>query len=520
MSARIQRSLLTREQLSNIARLLVMQPKQRYVPSNNFYARQNTKDPIKMFEVDTATDEVIVPYTFYRGISSGQPNSNKTYPRVPYEFRGELYEAQQPVADDAMNQLNTYGTTTLNLYTAFGKTVVGSYLASKLNMLTLVLYTSTILEPQWKSTFEQFTDARIWVVGQDPPEGGAHVILCMDTRFSKMPKEYVDQIGTVIYDEAHEFCTPTRAKCFLGVQPKYIISATATLKREDGMHDIIQSVCGTHSVVKISRKPFNVYKYITGIDIQVKKNVRGTTDWTKYCNDLCDDEDRNIMILDIVRKNPEHKILILTWRKDHVDFLHDCLVKMNVSADKMAGNKKTYNDSRVLVGTISKIGTGFDEKAACDDFNGVRINMLILVGSMRSVQLLEQVAGRCFRADFPQIICFVDASSISENHWRIARRWFISRNGEIYETKTTRASKLESPDDNSNNSCNSGKEEADNASLSASHLATVQQKLKIKIVESPTNKPEVQNNVKSSDEQNSITVNGQLELLKYKRVIK
>jgi superfamily II DNA or RNA helicase len=477
MSARIKRNLLTKAQLGNIARLLVMQPKQRYMPSNNFYARQNTKEPIKLFEVDTDTDEVIVPYTFYRGISTGQPNADKRFPQVPYNFKGELYESQQSIADDAMDQLNTHGTTTLNLYTAFGKTVLGAYLASKLNMLTLVLYTSTILEPQWKNTFEQFTDVRVWIVGQAPPPEGAHVILCMDTRLSKMPKEYIDQIGTVIYDEAHEFCTPTRVSCFLGIQPRYIISATATLKREDGMHDIIQAVCGTHSVVKISKKPFNVFKYITGIDIPLQKNARNMSDWPKYCRDLCENEDRNIMILDIVRRNPSHKILILTWRKDHVDLLHKCLTKMEISVDMMAGNKKSYNDSRVLVGTISKIGTGFDEKAACDDFNGVRINMLILVGSMKSVQLLEQVAGRCFRADFPQIIFFVDDSNISENHWKVAQRWFISRNGQIFETKTERATALEE----------SSKSEEDNSSdISSAHLAKIQQKVNLTIVENPS----------------------------------
>ena len=52
---------------------------------------------------------------------------------------------------------------------------------------------------------------------------------------------------------------------------------------------------------------------------------------------------------------------------------------------------------------------------------------------MRSVSKLEQVAGRCFRADFPHIICFVDNAKISENHWKEAQKWFKSRNGTIYE---------------------------------------------------------------------------------------
>ena len=53
------------------------------------------------------------------------------------------------------------------------------------------------------------------------------------------------------------------------------------------------------------------------------------------------------------------------------------------------------------------------------------------MGSMRSQSLLEQVAGRIFRADFPQIIHLVDDVQISENHWKDAQSWYISRNGYI-----------------------------------------------------------------------------------------
>src|SRR4030067_2340026 len=292
MSAKISRQSLSRDQVANIARLLVMKPKQKYVPSSSFYSRPSEKDPIKMFNFDDEKNEVTLPYTFYRAITSSEPNIHKKFPEVIYNFKGSLYENQQPVADEALSQLNTYGTTTLNLYTAFGKTVVAAYLASKLKMLTLVLYTSTVLGPQWRGAFEEFTDAGIWMVGEDKefPEGGAHVILCMDTRFSQLPQEYVDQIGVVIYDEVHLFCAPTRARCFLGIQPRYIIAASATVNREDGMHDVVHAVCGMHSVVKISKKPFNVFKYMTGINIPMPKNIRGQTDWSKYCENLCGNE--------------------------------------------------------------------------------------------------------------------------------------------------------------------------------------------------------------------------------------
>ena len=431
MAVRIPRSELSSNQIDTIIKYLILQPKETYYNKNHYGSV--SKDPIQFFEIDPLSKEVTVPYAFYRGLTQKQPNYDRKYPNVPYNFIGSLFEVQIPIAENALNQLVQYGTTTLNLHTASGKTVISAYLSANFNMLTLILYKSSTLELQWKKTFEEFTDARIWIVGENPPLTGAHVILCMDTRFNKLPKDYLEMIGTVIIDEAHEFCTPSRVICLLGTQPRYVISATATLERKNGMHLMIQAICGMHSVMKISRKPFAVYKFITGIDIPIVVNKQGTPDWTKFCHTQSTDETRNIMILDIIRKNPTFKILVLTWRADHVDLLYDCLIKMNISVDKMSRNKKKYSDSQVLVGTIAKIGTGFDERTACDDFHGFCINLLLLTVTMKSIQLLEQVAGRCFRTDFPQIIYFVDNTKISENHWKEAQKWFKSRNGTIYE---------------------------------------------------------------------------------------
>src|SRR5665811_379160 len=241
MSARISRKLLTADQTKTIARLLVMQPKEKFTPGKKFYSQPASKLPVKAFYFDQEKDEVIVPYSFYKGLSTDKPNSNKSFPHVSFKFIKNLFDQQIQIANDALCQLDEYGTTTLNIYTGSGKTVLGAYLAAEKELLTLVLYPSSVLGPQWKNTFEEFTDARVWIVGEDLPANGAHIILCMDTRFDKLPQEYVDKIGMVIIDEAHEFCTPTRVKCFLGVQPKYIIAATATFERNDGMHQLIQA---------------------------------------------------------------------------------------------------------------------------------------------------------------------------------------------------------------------------------------------------------------------------------------
>jgi superfamily II DNA or RNA helicase len=440
MAKAIHRSLLNDNLLKIIQQELIFQPTEKF--QANKQAKHNItveKDAIALWRADP--NYVYVPYNFYNRLVSTQliPIQSQivnNYPLVDLKFTQELFDMQKPYYEAALAQLNLYGTTTLNVHTAFGKTVAGAKLAADCNLLTLVLYTNTTLEPQWKSTFDNFTNATCWVVGQEPPKA-FHVILSMNTRIDKIPQHILNMVGTVIIDEAHTFCTKGRAPVLILTCPKYVIAMTATLIRNDGMIPLIQSVCGIHKIEKISRKPFRVYRYNTGItgDVVPSNYVEGN-DWSKLVNSLCINEQRNQLILDTIKMNltGDFKILVLTRRnKTHVIPLHELVKNAGIKVDYMSGNKRKYSDSQVLIGTIDKLGTGFDEKAACENFNGIRINLLLIVISIASVPLLEQVAGRAFRADFPNIIYFVDDNKTSIYHWELGVPWFKSRNGTIYE---------------------------------------------------------------------------------------
>lgn len=441
MSVIIPQAYLTDQEKSRIISDLALVPKETYYSKkfnkNTYYSNQNKQaksEPVNFYLVDDTN--IILPYSYAKCIKPEflQYQFNKQ-PTLDLSFNPnlDLYEVQKPIAYAALEQLKMYNTTTLNVFTAFGKTVVTSWLTCMIKGLTLILLTREPLIKQWKSTYEEFTNAtgKIWVVGETPPQV-ASVIICMDGRFDKLPKAYVRNIKTVVIDEAHEFCTPSRVSCLLGTTPSYVIAATATLNRTDKMESMIYAICGLHKVFKISDKPFIVTKYHTGISVPIKHNKQGDTDWTSLVTDLCNVPERNGLILELIRMNPGEKILVLSLRNNHVKLLHQYLLMMGEQVDFMVGNKKRYRDSRVLVGGIKKIGTGFDEKAACDDFNGIRISLLFIVGGIRSTELLEQVAGRVFRSEFPKIIHFVDNMSITENQWRDNEKWYTSRNGKIY----------------------------------------------------------------------------------------
>jgi len=107
------------------------------------------------------------------------------------------------------------------------------------------------------------------------------------------------------------------------------------------------------------------------------------------------------------------------------------MLKSTESVAKLTKDKDTYRSSRVLIGTFSKIGTGFDEATSCIDFDGRRIDMLIMVGSTKSKTRVIQALGRAERSDNPMVIDLVDDNGSIERHWEVRRAIYNKRKAKI-----------------------------------------------------------------------------------------
>jgi len=269
------------------------------------------------------------------------------------------------------------------------------------------------------------------------------VIICLDQRVEKIPPSVLDQIGFLIIDEAHKLCTPSKVHALLATRPKYVVAETATLPRDDGMEVMIHAICGTHAITRISTKPFNVVKLMTGIQPEITQGPHGV-DWNALVDTIYRNPERNKLIVELVRENiiKGFKIIVLTMRKEHVLMLRELLHAMNIRCDVMLGTKKTYSDSDCLLGTVSKIGTGFDEKMACPDFGGRRADLLIYCASTKKESVMEQNFGRVCRAAFPSVIHLVDENPTIKSHWNVCKKWYLSRNGAIHEVKLPKQSKV------------------------------------------------------------------------------
>jgi len=350
---------------------------------------------------------------------------------VQFAFTATLLEHQVSICDEAMSGLQSSGGTILNVYPGCGKTVMAAKLAAELGYLTLVVCHRETLTRQWLQTFQTMTTANIWIVGTPVPITPVHVVISMNGQVPRLPLEFRQQIGTLILDEAHALCTPSNVGVLLSTTPKYVISATATLDRPDGLQSMVYAVSGLHKVERMSSKPFTVIKLMTGVSVETQSGRQGGVDWADLRKKLFEHPQRNELILKLVETHPQAKIIILTDRIEHANYLTSRLKENNESVDVLAGSKKTYSNSRILVGTTSKIGTGFDEKSACPDFDGNRIDLAIICFSTKQVGLLEQSVGRAFRAEFPTIIHLVDDIDTIKRHWTTAQKWYKSRSGEI-----------------------------------------------------------------------------------------
>lgn len=441
MAFRIPSRLLTPYHKDQIQKDLHLKEKPRYDfrGKGNYHSKPNTKE-IAFYSRDESSNDLLLPM-YYASCLFQRPiiNRRRVFHRVPgFKVKTSLYDYQIEVVKLAIEDFRSHGATFLNVFCSFGKTFVAAYFSAMFAQLqglaTLVVYHRTPIASSWLGTFKDLTDAKVYVVGESigPPDDDVQVFLCMDTCLPKLDPTIRSRIGHFVIDEAHCFCTNGRVQCLLSVEPLYITALTATYERDDGMHVMLDRLVGDKRITRISTRPFFVFKVPTLFEANPKRSSYGIVidDLIKQLDDI---PERNSAIVQMVLDNMNEKILVLTKHVAHADNLHAWLTHYlkpygkNVSL--LAGNVSRYDDASVIVGTISKVGIGFDEKKACHDWRGERINMLILASTTRKV---EQIAGRVFRADVPVIVDFVDNHKNNQSHWYDRRKWYTSRNGIIY----------------------------------------------------------------------------------------
>lgn len=305
--------------------------------------------------------------------------------KVDYKFNGKLNRKQEK----AMNDLISHEMGVLCATTGFGKTVIGAKIISELKTNTLVIVNRNNLLDQWKERLSYFLDINKKEIGQCGASkeilNGKLDVASFQSLFKKDNlEELIKNYGLVIVDECHHVAAFSFEKVLKAIRSKYVYGLTATPTRKDGWHKIIYMQCGDIRV-RVSNKELKQNKEMEHTVIVKKTNYKYIPNEEKdkiliseILNDMCHNVFRNSMIIEDIKKciKEGRTPIVLTERVEHLKILKEGLDDLNIPIVIYKGNmgkKKTKeiqdiikeadenNKPRIILGTSSSIGEGFDD---------------------------------------------------------------------------------------------------------------------------------------------------------------
>lgn len=220
----------------------------------------------------------------------------------------------------------------ISLVCGSGKTVVAIKSAVDMGRRTLILVHKTDLIEQWAMQIAKFApEAKIGKLQQNviEIEGYDFTIGILHSLY-KRNYPLLDTFGMVIVDEGHHIGARTFSQTMFKLRPKYTMGLTATPVRKDGLTDILYWLLGplVYRSERCDVRPQYIYQVVYDQGNQkVIQYKGGRVAMASMVTRLTKDVARNNLILDqlrVLRSKPDiRKIIVLTDRRDHIDYLYD-----------------------------------------------------------------------------------------------------------------------------------------------------------------------------------------------------
>ena len=312
--------------------------------------------------------------------------------KISVEFNGELRDEQMSAAE-AMLQHNIG---VLSATTAFGKTVIASYLIGERKTNTLILVHTQSLMTQWQKALSQFLKFNIKTpekakgrrkqsspigvigAGKNTLNGIVDVAVMQSLIAGDEVKTLVRDYGMIIVDECHHVSAVNFEKVLKLANAKFVYGLTATPKRQDGHQPIIFMQCGpirykVDAKAQAEKRNFEHYlipRFTAFRSSSLDKSV------TELYKELAENQFRNQYITsDILEElNNKRTPIVLTERREHVLTLEEMLSSQCKNVVTLVGTpsqKKrrealeklqaiSSEEQMVIIATGKYVGEGFD----------------------------------------------------------------------------------------------------------------------------------------------------------------
>ena len=406
---------LSSPQLNQIKRLAAFQ-------NPEFYKKQRLRlstalTPRVIACAEDLADYVALPRgcrddleTLLRGAKSTLALDDQRQAGEPLDlrFQGKL----TPVQEQATQALLAHDAGVFVAPPGVGKTVVGTYLVAVRARSTLILVHRQPLLDQWVAQLGMFLGLDPKAIGQigagkRRPTGRLDVAMLQSLVRDGRVDDVVAGYGHVIVDECHHVPAVSFERILSEVKARYLTGLTATPRRRDGLHPILEMQLGpvryaVDAKSQAARRPFD-HRLIVR-DTAFTGALDPAQGIQALYGALAGDERRNRLILDdVVRALEEGRSpILLTERKDHLEHLathlrssvrHVVVLQggMTPSArrDAMAQLATISEDQpRLVLATGRYVGEGFDD---------ARLDTLFLTMPVSWKGTLVQYAGRLHR---------------------------------------------------------------------------------------------------------------------------
>lgn len=352
--------------------------------------------------------------------------------KINFDFNGELRPIQKDIVDSVIKYIKINDGGGICVGCGWGKTVMGIYIAKKQKRKTLVIVHKTFLLNQWKTRFEEFTNAKVGIIQQNKIDiEGKDVVIGMLQSIAK--EKYDDDIfrdfGFVIFDEAHHAPSKFFSKALPIISCKKTLFLTATPKRSDGLEKVLYWYFGDIIYKSPPSKNVNVNVHIYNYSINHDKFKESYMKFTKEVNKaqtitrITKISKRNKFIIELINEiltEEGRKILVLSDRIDHLNKLKELLDKYDVNSNYYIGGMKQSKLDESAKSTVILASYGMASEA----LDIPTLNTLFMVTPRRSI---EQSVGRILRAKTtidPIIVDIVDQLPSFNNQGLFRRKFY------------------------------------------------------------------------------------------------
>jgi superfamily II DNA or RNA helicase len=348
-----------------------------------------------------------------------------------FTFTGKLTNSterpQKRAHDVCVKQLQDVGGALLVLPCGFGKTVVSLAIASTLKRKTLVIVAAVELARQWVERVTEFLGCEVGFIQGDVFDVEKPVVVAMlQTLLRRQPD--LSTFGTCIVDEAHHVAARSFSQVMPLVPCRYILGLSATPNRKDGLKKLLLWTLGpvAFEAKRSDGQGPNVMRCVVTQGTQrVITYKNGEVGRSKMITLLTLDVRRNhfivCMINSVLKKNSKRKVLMLSDRRDQVEWLQSSIKSNSWSCGVMLGGMKPADieqqkEAQVLLSTYHYCSEGFDLP---------RLDTLFLCSPRSDI---EQSVGRVLRQhpekQKPLIMDFVDNFSVFEGQSEKRMKYF------------------------------------------------------------------------------------------------